>query len=347
MTRIDHIESLAELLDVEPAGDLPGEDDLRDLRDDIEADLVAITSEWGDRPDSPLRITKARLQSTGICHAQVLSEAEPFVLDTDVAAGAICDIAAGFVVIHPTFEPAGDWFEALRWALAQERPDILELVERLDPDQRAVFLATVNERCNALGDLIGDVRRSQPTIRERARLPFDRAGVLLSTETDILLRQPHPTIVELKNGKLGPWVLDELRFYALVRSLRDLRPPTFLCSISLSDRNITALPLRFDDLTAAARRVVATAEALVDIDRSVSAGQAVATSPGGHCRWCRRARSCPAVSDTVLSELPPVTMDMGATDFGAMDVSAMDVSAMDVSAMDVSAMDEGVFDDGS
>ena len=314
MTRIDHIQSLAELMDVEPTGDLPGEDDLRDLREDIEADLVAITSEWDDRPDGPLRITKARLQSTGICHAQVLSEAEPFVLDTDVAAGAICDIAAGFVVIHPTYEPAGDWLEALRWALAQERPDILELVGRLDPDQLDVFVATVNERCNALRDLIGDVRHSRPTIRERARLPFDQAGVLLSAETDLLTRGEHPTIVELKSGKLGPWVLDELRFYALVRSLRDLRAPTFMCSISLSDRNITALPLRFDDLTAAARRVVAAAEALVDIDRSVGAGRAVQTSPGGHCRWCRRVRACAAVSDSVLSELPPITVREGVFD---------------------------------
>lgn len=314
MSTIDGIQSLAELMDVEPTGDLPSEDDLRDLRDDIEADLVAITSEWDDRPDSPLRITKARLQSTGICHAQVLAEAEPFVLDTDVAAGAICDIAAGFVVIHPTYEPAGDWFEALRWALAQERPDILELVEQLDPDQRAVFVATVDDRCNALRDLIGDVRHCQPTIRERARLPFDRAGVLLSVETDLLTRGKHPTIVELKSGRLGPWVLDELRFYALVRSLRDLRAPTFMCSISLSDHNITALPLRFDDLVAAARRVVAAAEALVDIDRSVGAGEPVQTSPGGHCRWCRRVRVCPAVSDSVLSELPPVTVSEGVFD---------------------------------
>jgi hypothetical protein len=312
--RIEEVRSVAELLAVEPDRDPPSEADLRALRADVEADLTEITSGWNDRPQGPLRITKARLQSTGICHAQVLAEAEPFVLDTDVACGAICDIAAGFAVVHPSYKAENGWFDSLKWALTQERPDIVAFVEELDDDQREVFFATVNERCDALPTLIGDIRHAEPTIRERARLHFEEAGVLLSAETDLLVRGDRPTIIEVKSGKLGPWILDELRFYALVRSLRDLRAPTFLCSVSLADESLTALPLRLEDLFAAARRVVDTAEALVAIDRSVSAGQPVPTSPGGHCRWCRRVRVCPDVSDTVLSELPSVTIPEGVFD---------------------------------
>jgi len=311
---IENAKSVAELLDVEPDSNPPSEGDLQYLRADLEADLATITADWDDRPSGPLRITKARLRSTGICHAQVLAEAEPFVLDTDVACGAVCDLAAGLVVTHPSVEVENGWFGYLKGVLAQERPDIVALVEELNDDEREVFFATVDERCHVLRTLIGDVRRSQPTIRERARLLFDEAGVLLSAETDLVVRGKHPAIIEVKSGKLGPWILDELRFYALVRALRDLKAPSFLCSISLADRNLGAAHLRLEDLFAAARSVVATAEALVSIDRSVGDGRPVQTSPGAHCRWCRRVRLCPDVSDSVLSELPPVTIAEGVFD---------------------------------
>ena len=310
----EKVQSLAELLEVERDQEPPTESDLQDLRADLDRDLTDLASGWGDRPHGPLRITKARLQSTGVCHAQVLAEAQPFVLDSDVAMGAICDIAAGIVALHPTYRPESGWFHALEPALAPERPDVVSLIADFPHDQAELFFETLDQRCNSLPTLIGDVRQRQHTVRERARMLFGEAQVLLSIETDLVTRGEHPTITEVKSGRFGPWILDELRFYALVRSLRDMTAPSWLCAISLADDNFTAIPLRIEDLFAAARRVVAAAEVLMNIDRLVFARQPVPTTPGSQCRWCRRVRVCPDVSDTILSELPALTYPEAALD---------------------------------
>lgn len=304
MRSFEHSQSVAELLGAAPVESAPTSDDLRLIRSVLEADLAEVTAGWSARPDGPLRLTKGRLRSTAICPAQVLAEADPFSLDSDVALGAICDIASGIVAVHPTYRPSTTWIADLRPALEAERPDVVEFVDRLAGDQLEVFVETVEERCQHLAPLIGDVRNATLTVRERARVLFGEANVLLTGETDIAVRDGQSVIVEVKSGSFGPWVVGELRHYALVRALRDLRAPAFGCAITLADGRMTPTPIRLEELHAAARQIVAAAEVLVEIDQCVVGGRPVRTQPGDHCRWCRRARVCPDVSDQVLDDLP-------------------------------------------
>lgn len=304
MPTYEQAATVADLLDVEPAGAGPTEDDLREMRAVLEADLNEVTAGWVDRPQSPLRLTKARLRSTAMCSAQILAEADPFELDSDVALGAICDIASGVVAAHPTYRPASSWLDDLRATLMAERRDVLEFVEGLGGEQLEVFTETVDERCERLGPLLGDLRAASLTVRERSRVTFKGAGVLLTGETDMAVGTKSVVLVEVKSGGFGPGVASELRHYMLVRALRDLRAPSFGCAVTLADGQMTPLPVRLDELHTAARQVIAAAEAMVEVDQCVAEGRPVPTKSGGHCRWCRRARVCPDVSDSVLSELP-------------------------------------------
>jgi hypothetical protein len=221
----ENVQSLEELLDVEPDIDPPNSAELFDVRDGLERALNEIVDGWEDRPHGALRINKARLQSTGICHAQVLAETQPFELGSDVALGAICDIAAGIVALHPSFEPADGWYRALEPALIQERADVVSFVSGFIGDQAELFGEMVDKRCRLLPSLVGDIRHAQTTIRERARVLFAEARVLLTAETDLAASVNRSVLAEVKSGSFGPWILDELHHYALVRSLRDLVAP--------------------------------------------------------------------------------------------------------------------------
>ena len=73
--------------------------------------------------------------------------------------------------------------------------------------------------------------------------------------------------------------------------------------VKLNER-VVAFPIRFDEVEVAARRLLSSIRALVDIDTRIATGQPVPTRPGSHCRNCRRIRLCPDADETALAELP-------------------------------------------
>jgi len=291
--------------------------DIAELRDELAADLRAVTAEWPDRPHGPLRVTKARMRATAQCAAQVLGEVEPYALDSSLAVGRVCDLAAGVVAVHPGFSPTDSWYEALLSALMQEHPDVVDLVANMRPDDREMLRVDIDRRCAELPGLLGDLNTQRITVRERIAVEFAESNVLLAAEIDLTVGGGRRLLVEVKSGSFGSSVPDELRHYGLLGALRDGVAPLGGCAVTLNDGAVTSIPLRLVDLRTAARRLVTTAERLVQIDRYLASGQPVPTSPGGHCRWCRRVRSCADVDERVLAELPAVYRSVSDDDIRA------------------------------
>ncbi len=306
MSSFEQAESVAEALHAAALDDAPTAADIEEVREQMTADLDEVVADWNDRPDGWLRVNKARMRTTALCPAQVLGETEPSELSGNLVVGIICDIAAGMVALHQGFAEDGNWFGAIESTLQQERPEVVDYINRLGVDDRSMLLADIDDRCGNLGSLLGDLHAERLTVRERITVPFVDARVLLAAEIDLTVGSGRRLIVEVKSGSFGVSIPDEIRHYALLLALRDGELPRAGCAVALRDGRVTPIPLRMVDLHTAARRVVATAEHLVEIDQRVFSGRAVDTAPGGHCRWCRRVRSCDAVDERVLAELPAV-----------------------------------------
>lgn len=95
--------------------------------------------------------------------------------------------------------------------------------------------------------------------------------------------------IELKTGVERPEYVDDLRFYALVATLRFGVPPFRVATLMLEDGTYRPEDVSEDILEAAARRAAAAASRHV----AVLDGEEPVLRPGPWCGWCPRRDTCP------------------------------------------------------
>ena len=141
--------------------------------------------------------------------------------------------------------------------------------------------------------LIGaDVCEGRVMLRGRADLVL---GVARGDEARSL-------IVDLKTGRPHPGHADDLRFYALVQTLRVGVPPFRVASYYLDTAMFQAEDVTPEVLGIAARRTV---DGVLRLAR-LYLGEPPELSPGTVCGWCRERATCPAVDDVaVVADVEP------------------------------------------
>ncbi len=120
-----------------------------------------------------------------------------------------------------------------------------------------------------------------------------RGRVTLWGKVDLVLGRPaadqaRALVVDLKTGGAYPSHLDDLRFYALVYTLRIGVPPFRVASYYLDTATFHVEDVTVDTLALAARRAVDGARKLLELRQ----GRAPGITPGPQCSWCRLAESC-------------------------------------------------------
>jgi len=96
-------------------------------------------------------------------------------------------------------------------------------------------------------------------------------------------------IIDLKTGRSYPGHLDDLRFYALVQTLRIGVPPFRVASYYLDTATFHAEDVTVEMLAVAVRRTIDGATKMAGLlDRSKGA----AISPGPTCQWCSIRSRC-------------------------------------------------------
>ena len=133
--------------------------------------------------------------------------------------------------------------------------------------------------------------------RLESPLTVDLCGgrVLLRGKVDLALGRAEGTqarvlIVDFKTGRPLPVHTEDLRFYALLETIRVGVPPFRLATFSLDSGTWAAEDVTDDVLIAAARRTVGAAARLIELEQ----GRDAVLRPGPSCRWCPAAATCPA-----------------------------------------------------
>jgi hypothetical protein len=292
-----------EVLDLLRAGDdrpeVPAE-----LRLDLRADLERALGHLASQLDRPVFAGKSVLARVLACETHhVTEEDQPFEWSLTTARGTVAHKAIQLSV---------------GWTARAERPVPLELVDdaldRLvdDPNERiADFLlglteaersemrTEVNELVAGFIELWPPLQRAwQPQTESRRRAELCGSMVVLSGKVDLTLGAPRGlragrVVVDLKTGAPHSGHADDLRFYALLDTLRVGVPPFRVASWYLDSGRLTCEDVTPALLEAAVRRTIAGVTKLVELRLGLRS-PAVNRNPA--CGWCRLRESCEEAS---------------------------------------------------
>jgi hypothetical protein len=264
-----------------------------DLRSRLEKELRPIAAGL----TNPVFVGKTAMARVLACEAHELAEAAtPFEWSLAAARGTVAHRAIQLSVGRA------------------DRPSPLRLVDdaldRLtdDPNNRiADYLLGLTDAERAelrgdVGELVGSFLELWPPLERgwrpqtesprRAEL-FD-GMVTLSGKLDLTLGAPEGlragrVVVDLKTGNRHGGHIDELRFYALLDTLRCGVPPFRLVSYYLDAGDFVHEDVTEDVLEAATRRTVAAATKLIELRIGLRSAM---VSPNPACRWCCIRNEC-------------------------------------------------------
>jgi hypothetical protein len=116
------------------------------------------------------------------------------------------------------------------------------------------------------------------------------SSVLFSSRMDLVLGGPgKKVLIDLKTGRLTPTHRDDLRFYALVETLRSRQAPRQLGSYSLDSARLEDEDVTEGLLQAAVRRTVAGTLLIAELALKEREPEIRA---GAQCRWCPINEEC-------------------------------------------------------
>jgi len=249
------------------------------------------------QPDDPLYLAKRTLGLIHSCEGSLVADREtPFVWSVAAARGSVAHKAVELAVTLRGDPSPLDLVE-----LAIER-----LIDSRDRGVSAWLLdapaADVAEVRGAAADWVVKFQDTFPTLqrawrpRVESALTVDLCGgrVTLRGKVDLALGRAAGTtarvlIVDFKTGRPQPVHGEDLRFYALLETIRVGVPPFRLATFSLDSGSWVSEDIDDDVLTSAVRRTIDATAKLVALEE----GTPPALRAGPFCRWCPAASRCP------------------------------------------------------
>ncbi len=141
----------------------------------------------------------------------------------------------------------------------------------------------------------------RPRLESSCKVELGASQVTLRSKVDLALGRPvgyeaRVLIVDVKTGRPYPTHLDDLRFYALLETLRSKVPPFRVASYYLESARWQAEDITEELLVVAARRVIAGVTKLADIRLGI---RPPTTTPGPACTYCRERDTCPGAQEWI------------------------------------------------
>lgn len=273
-------------------------DDLRDhLRHQLETELAALLAESVIEadPSQPLYVSKHRLSSVHGCEARHLAEdAIPFEWTVASARGTVTHKAIELLVGSRSKPTPLDLVDQALARLENEERSIAAFLASLDEGDRAALVTAVNDLVAGFIDAFPPLKRQwAPVAESRARAEFCGGRVVLSGSVDLTLGrargpQAGKVLIDLKTGRPIPSHVDDLRFYALLETLKLGVPPRLVVSYYLDAGAPRTETVTEDLLWATQVRVV---DAVAKIVR-LAGGDEPSRQVGPPCRWCPVSAGC-------------------------------------------------------
>jgi CRISPR/Cas system-associated exonuclease Cas4 (RecB family) len=280
------IELLGRSSDRAPLADELVEELVADLVDGIEAKAGAID------PATPLWVSKHSLTTIHGCEAHFLADDSAFSWTVAAARGIVAHKAIE-VLIHYRGEPhpASLVDEAMARLIDDEMAPVGKFLASLEEFDRAELRALAVDRVTAFQESFPPLKAQwSPRTESKSRVELADGRVVLSGKTDLTLgRAENKVIIDLKSGRPMPHHREDLRFYALLETVKLGAAPRKLASYYLDSARTHPEDVGEAVLRAAVHRTVRGVEQIVAITRG---GVEPGRRPGPQCRWCPLQPTC-------------------------------------------------------
>lgn len=267
-----------------------------ELRARLETGLAAVAGELGE--DRTITVTKHLLNGVHGCQARYLHEqARPFEPSVPIVKGTIAHKALELAVHWPGVPLPLELVDEAIDRVGSTDHWATDFVATMTPAERAELRASAAEIVNKFVESWPPlVPAMRPATEAKMWAELCGGRIVLKGQADLTLGQPvgsgmqaRKIIVDHKTGGRTPEHRFDLRFYALVETLRLGVPPRLVVTAYLNTATLETEVITADILTATAARVIDGVDAEVAL--RTGAIEAV-RRPSGACRWCALLDEC-------------------------------------------------------
>ncbi len=280
-----------------PAFDATLATDLLDLLEDGLAEVA------GRLEPAELHVNKAALAQVHACETHRLAEADaPFEWTPATCRGTVAHKAIELSVFHRGSPSPLDLVDAAIERFAETGDDWTprDFLRSIAPAEMAEVRGGATEVVTRFLECFPPLDPAwRPRLESPCRVELCAGRIVLRGKVDLALGRPtgqtaRVLLVDVKTGRPYPSHLDDLRYYALLETIRSRVPPYRVASYYLESARWQAEDVTTEILVAAARRVVAGVTALAEL---ALAERPPRLQPGPTCGWCRRREGCPGASE--------------------------------------------------
>lgn len=245
----------------------------------------------------PLFVSKHKISQVHGCETRYLAdEQEAFTWTVATARG---------IVSHKAIELSIAWrgqptpLDLVHGAIDRLESDpyarVAEFLQTLDEATRAELMAQANDRVAAFFDGFPPLRRQwRPVTEARVRADLADDRIVLSGKVDLSLGyargdEAGRVLLDMKTGAPAPTHVDDLRFYALLETLKSGTPPRMLVNYYLDGGEARTEAVTEDLLWSTAQRTVDAVGKIVELR---TAHREPNLKVGPACRWCVLRETC-------------------------------------------------------
>ncbi len=243
-----------------------------------------------------LWVSKHLLSSVHGCEGLFLAqEAEDFAWSPQTARGTVAHKAIELSISWRGDPASGELVDEAMARLIASHDRISDYLGALGEGERAELHGEASERVNMFLECFPRLEaRWRPVAESRLRADLNDDRVVLSGKVDLTVGRAEgvragKVLIDLKTGGFSPTHRDDLRFYALIETLRLGVPPRLLASYYLDGGRLQDETVSEDTLAVAFERVVDGADAAVALKHE---GRPPVLRPGSPCRWCPILAEC-------------------------------------------------------
>lgn len=248
--------------------------------------------------DDNLYVTKFLLSQVLACEARHVHElSKPFVWSVPVARGTVAHKAIELSVHWRTVPIAAELVDQAIATLALDGSPISQYLTTLPEAEHAQLRSEAINATQAFLDGFPPLRTNpqwRPAVEVRGRYEFLNSSFVLAGKVDLSLGGPSGdrsgrVFIDLKTGRRQRSHADDLRYYALIETVRYGTPPRALASYYLDESRLAVEHVTQDLLWTAANRVVGGVERHLELTEGEDPP---VFRPSLACRWCPLIGDC-------------------------------------------------------
>lgn len=264
------------------------------LRERLRGELDPVVGHLA--PDDSIYVSKFTLTQVLGCEARYVYEsAQPFNWSIPAARGT---------VVHRAIELSVHWRgevvpallvdEALA-SLAHSAGALVEFIDQLPEAERALLRSDVTNQTQSFLEGFPPLRLNpqwRPAVEVKGRWEGIGDGrIVLAGKVDMSLGSPTGdrsgrVFLDMKSGRRQASHRDDLRYYALIESLRYGTPPRMLASYYVEESRLVPEAVTQDLLWAAVERVIDGVTRVVELDPTQPDPATPDLRPSLACQWC-------------------------------------------------------------